>query len=494
MRPLPRFSDLAFETGLAARSFADYLRGGGLRLGVTGLSRAGKTVFVTALVHDLLRLSAQASPARNPFPVLRAKAEGRLFGATLEPQPDDAVPRFPYEEHLAALTGGEAGPAARRWPDSTRRISELRLTLEFERAAGWRRGPSALTIDIVDYPGEWLLDLALLDKSYAQWSRETLEASATAARAPLAAPWRGHLAGLDPNDAFSEDAARRAADLFTDYLRACRDDAQALSTLPPGRFLAPGDLEGSPALTFAPLPEDRIRANAAGSLASMMERRYEAYKRHVVRPFFRDHFARLDRQIVLVDALAALNAGPAALRDLETALADVLSAFRAGRSGLLSTILRPRIDRILFAATKADHLHHASHDRLEAILRRLVAAALARAEGVGATVDVAAIAAVRATREATVRDGKHVLEAIVGAPIAGETIDGEVFDGAREAAIFPGELPADPNAAFSPAGSLQNQFRFVRFRPPIAPDAAAAPLPHIRLDRALQFLLGEKLA
>ena len=50
----------------------------------------------------------------------------------------------------------------------------------------------------------------------------------------------------------------------------------------------------------------------------MMERRYEAYKTHVVKPFFRDHFARLDRQIVLVDMLAALNAGPAALRDLES--------------------------------------------------------------------------------------------------------------------------------------------------------------------------------
>ena len=49
----------------------------------------------------------------------------------------------------------------------------------------------------------------------------------------------------------------------------------------------------------------------------MMERRYEAYKDVVVRPFFRDHFARLDRQIVLVDALAALNAGPDAVQDLE---------------------------------------------------------------------------------------------------------------------------------------------------------------------------------
>ncbi len=45
----------------------------------------------------------------------------------------------------------------------------------------------------------------------------------------------------------------------------------------------------------------------------MMERRYEAYKTHVVKPFFREHFARIDRQIVLVDALTAINRGPEAV-------------------------------------------------------------------------------------------------------------------------------------------------------------------------------------
>ena len=64
----------------------------------------------------------------------------------------------------------------------------------------------------------------------------------------------------------------------------------------------PGDLEGSPALTFAPLAsEGKARS---GSLHADFRRRFEAYKRVVVKPFFRDHFARIDRQIVLVDALA----------------------------------------------------------------------------------------------------------------------------------------------------------------------------------------------
>ena len=43
-----------------------------------------------------------------------------------------------------------------------------------------------LTLDIVDYPGEWLLDLPLLDKSYAQWSAESLALSREAPRAHLA--------------------------------------------------------------------------------------------------------------------------------------------------------------------------------------------------------------------------------------------------------------------------------------------------------------------
>ncbi|WP_036289863.1 YcjX family protein [Methylosinus sp. PW1] len=500
---MSQISDLLFDTTVAAASLKDFLAGGRLRLGVTGLSRSGKTVFITSLVHHLTRAVAARDAAhgrKNQLPVFRVAAENRLRSAHLDPQPDDAVPRFSYEEHLSALTGAD-----RHWPQSTRRISELRVTLEYERkSAGllssFRPGPARLDIDIVDYPGEWLLDLPLLEKSYAQWSRETLEAASAAARATIAADWRGATAGVDPKEPASEDVARKLAALFTNYLRSAKTERFALSTLPPGRFLMPGELEGSPALTFAPLPVEEGSAPPSGSLAAMMERRYEAYKTHVVRPFFRDHFARLDRQIVLVDALAALNSGPAAVRDLETALADVLTAFRTGRSNLLSTIFRPKIDRILFAATKADHLHHTSHDRLEAVLRHLTSRAIERAEGVGATIDVIALAAVRATREAIVKHDGEQLAAIVGTPIEGERIGDDVFDGVAEGAIFPGELPADPRRVFrGDALALAEEdadFRFLKFRPPIASlgrDKEPLPLPHIRLDRAMEFLFGDRL-
>ncbi|RUY33268.1 YcjX family protein, partial [Mesorhizobium sp. M7A.F.Ca.CA.002.07.1.1] len=160
-------------------------------------------------------------------------------------------------------------------------------------------------------------------------------------------------------------------------LKACKLDERALSTLPPGRFLMPGDLEGSPALTFAPLAAIGDNRPRAGSLHAMMDRRYEAYKTHVVKPFFREHITRLDRQIVLIDAMQALNAGPGAMADLERAVTEILSCFRPGRGSFLTDLFSRRIDRILVAATKADHLHHESHDRLQAIVRRLADRAVA---------------------------------------------------------------------------------------------------------------------
>ncbi|MBN9580051.1 MAG: YcjX family protein [Afipia sp.] len=486
----PSIVGLVEETRLSIRSLIEY--GEGLfnptvRLGVTGLSRAGKTVFITALVHGLLR--------GGRFPVFESLATGRIARARLAPQPDDAVPRFAYESHLRTLIG------ERRWPASTTDISELRLVIDYQRQNAASR---TLTLDLVDYPGEWLLDLPLLDKSYEQWSAESLALSRREPRARLAAEWHAHLARLDARGPEDEQATLVAAKLFTGYLRACRDERFAMSLLPPGRFLMPGNLAGSPALTFAPLDVPADGSAPDGSLWAMMKRRYEAYKDVVVRPFFRDHFTRLDRQIVLVDTLAALNAGPEAVKDLEGALAGILDCFNIGRSTFFASLFRPRIDRILFAATKADHLHHTSHDRLEAILRRMAERAAARAEFAGAAVDVVALAAVRATREAQVAQGREKLPSILGTPEAGETSGGEVFDGTTEVATFPGDLPARLDDLFAGDASFRGltataaedtDFRFLRFRPPHleAPAGEEPALPHIRLDRALQFLIGDRL-
>jgi predicted YcjX-like family ATPase len=251
----------------------------------------------------------------------------------------------------------------------------------------------------------------------------------------------------------------------------------------------PGDYAGSPLLAFAPLDVPADAVFPKGSLAALLERRYDSYVANIVKPFFFGHFARLDRQIVLVDTLTALNAGASAVKDLQTALTQILTCFRQGSNSIISSLFGRRIDRILFAATKADLLHHTSHDRLENILKLIVEDAMMRAEYSGAEIEVAAIAAIRATREASVKQKGETLECIAGTPLPGEAIGGSSFDGETEAAIFPGDLPADARKALD--GSLEGSLKFVRFRPPLPRDGG---YPHIRLDRAMEFLLGDRFS
>ncbi len=473
------------ELGIALSNLADSATGlltPTLRLGVTGLSRAGKTIFITALVHNLL--------TQGRLPGFAPLADGRFIGARLAEYPDATIPRFAYEQHLAALSGN---PPA--WPESTRRISQLRLVLKFQSTKWWAgmTGPATLNLDIVDYPGEWLLDLPLLGLSFAEWSAEALERARQPGHADEAGDFLAALGSMDVSREANDLLAEQLASSFTTYLRRSREHG-ALSTLPPGRFLLPGELEGSPALTFAPLPRPAgtIRRD---SLYAMLEGRYEAYKAQVVRPFFRDHFARLDRQVVLVDTLRALNTGPEAVNDLETALTSVLACFRQGET---NPLLRPfvrSIDRILFAATKADHVHHTSHDRLEAILNRLVANARKRASFAGAETRSIALAGIRATSEGTIRESGETLPTLIGTPLSGEVLDGQTYDGKTEIALFPGDLPERPDSLFEDGNPVA--LNFLRFTPPQRLERNASGdvvLPHIRLDRALDYLIGDWMA
>ncbi|WP_411891492.1 YcjX family protein [Yoonia sp. SDW83-1] len=441
-----------------------------IRLGVTGLSRAGKTVFITSLVANLMD--------RGRMTGLAAAANGAIRTAYLQPQPDDTVPRFAYEAHLTRLTAPEPS-----WPEGTSRISELRLSLRVQPSgllSGFS-GPRTVHVDIVDYPGEWLLDLGLLDQTYQDWSAGALE---RAKGRPGGDTYLATVADSDASAKLDEPVALALAESYTAHLKASRE--AGFSDCSPGRFLLPGDMAGSPVLTFAPLEGASF---PSGSLGREFERRFESYKRNIVKPFFRDHFAKIDRQIVLVDVLGAIHAGPAALNDLRTAMARILGAFRPGRNAFLTRIFQGRqVERILFAATKADHLHHSQHPQLTAITEALLREAKDRADFAGAKTAAMSIAALRTTVEETVehRDG----------PL--DVVRGRLLENGKQAAFYPGKLPADPSHLLAPAreGSdkwLDADYSIMNFAPaPLTLRPGDGP-PHIRLDKAAQFLLGDRL-
>ncbi|HET6468346.1 MAG TPA: YcjX family protein [Geminicoccaceae bacterium] len=433
-----------------------------LRLAVTGLRRSGKTVFITSLVHHLLD--------GHGLPFVQAVHDGRYLGARLHAQ--DRTDAFPYRAFHAELT---ADPP--RWPKATERLATLRLELAYRTTSLVLRQVQPiqhLTVEIIDYPGEWLLDLPLLDQSFETFAAEVLDAAARPPRAALARPWLDRLAALDLAAAAEEAVTAELALLYTEYLRRCHGEL-GLSVVQPGRFTNPGDLDGSPLLRFCPVPPGPA---PIGSLRQVMADRFQDYKEQVVQRFYRDHFSRFDRQIVLVDLLASLNAGPWHFADTEQALAMIMKSFRYGTTGWLARLFSPTIDRLLFAVSKADHVAHNQHANLKQLMERMIQAAARTPRFEGVPHEVLAIAALRCTDTVRTEYQGQLLSCVRG----------RLLDENRETVLFPGEIPPDLP---EPDDWSSDRFRFRQFAPRrLRPGHKDQ---HIRLDQAIEFLLGDKL-
>ncbi|ADU69357.1 YcjX family protein [Pantoea sp. At-9b] len=441
-----------------------------LRLAVTGLSLSGKTAFITSLVNQLLHVH---SGSRLPlFSVVR---EERLLGVKRVPQRELGTPRFTYDEGLAQLYGTPP-----MWPTPTRGVSEIRLALRYrpdESLLRHFKDTATLYLEIVDYPGEWLLDLPMLAQDYAGWSRQML-GLLQGDRAEWAQHWRSLCADLDPYAAADENRLAAMAAAWTDYLHQCKN--QGLHFIQPGRFVLPGDMAGAPALQFFPWPqqEDLQRQAPPGSNYAMLQQRFNYYCQHVVKGFYKNHFLRFDRQIVLVDCLQPLNSGPQAFNDMRLALTQLMQSFHYGQRTLFRRLFSPVIDKLLFAATKADHITADQHANMVSLLQQLVQDAWQNAAFEGISMDCLGLASVQATESGLVDHRGEKLPALRGHRLA----DGEALT------FYPGEVPPRlPGHSFW----QQQGFQFEQFRPQQLD--VDRPLPHIRMDAALEFLLGDKL-
>jgi uncharacterized protein len=460
-------------------SLTELAKGSTVALAVTGLSRSGKTVFITSLIHNLL--SALSNPHR--MPLLNVVGAGRLIAARLAGAKAEALPRFPYLANIETMASGTAD-----WPARTTGISEIGIDVRFVPAGAVGRllghiGGSAATlkIRIVDYPGEWLLDLPLLGQSFADWSRATLRLARKGLRAGIAGDVLAFLAQHPPTEGASEEVARQAHDLYCAMLIKARDDL-GLSFLQPGRFLCPGGLEGVPYLWFAPLDiAEDVETFAPDSLGALMEQRFEVYKREAVAQFYDTHFRQFSRQIVLVDVLRALLAGREAFEDTRLALDAILDSFRYGHGGVLSKLLNgPHIDRVLFAATKADHVPDIQRDHLAELLRSMAAFPALDLRSAQADIDVAALAAVVSTDEDVQEiDGQRV-PVVVGRPVGS----------LKQSKFFVGTVPIRPPRPDAWGAPFLN---VPVFEPPAIEPSPVDGIPHINLDLAVEFLLGDRL-
>ena len=221
-------------------------------LAVTGLSRSGKTVFITSLIHNLL--SATHNP--NRMPLLGVVGERRLIAAKPRRRARrNRLPRFPYFANIEKLAGRVPD-----WPARTADISETGVEIRFAPADSAGRllsefAGSAGDRDDQDrrLPGRVAARPALLGAELRRMVAGDAArccAGRSAPRSPASSSRSSP--SIAPTKRASEEVAKHAHDLYRACLVKARDQ-HGLSYLQPGRFLCRGSLGEVPYLWFAPL-------------------------------------------------------------------------------------------------------------------------------------------------------------------------------------------------------------------------------------------------
>lgn len=451
-----------------------------ISIGVTGFSRSGKTVFIGALAHALLSADAwKGRRGQGPLAGFGPFERGEFSSAQIRDDLHGDEPQFSFRKVRDALCDDVA------WPAPTEGLSRLVLEVvsEPKPKSGWSKGRGLgleelgrgkLLIELIDYPGEWLIDLPMLKLDYSAWSEDLLTRAAQGTRRQLSMEFSQLLESMPPPVKFDEDIAIQLTEAWTAYLE--RAAAMGLVFNQPGRLLRPDQLAHSPVLRLVPLPaswaESRFYAG--------MQRRFNQYKKLVIKPFYRNHFAKIDRQLVMIDVLRALQHGEEAFRDMQGALGATLKSFAYGKGGLISRLTGSRITHILFAVPKADHVIRGDRANLEKLLERLIRR-LDDYNRVRASVrhhSFSALASIRATQD-------HMR----ASPPHREILFGRRKGHEEPKSWDPGGVPLD----FPP--DWQNlRFQFLNFEPAHPQQAREEGLPAIKLGKALDFLIGEDLS
>ena len=441
-----------------------------VKLAVTGLSGSGKTAFITALVKHL---TTQADDKNLPFfDVMR---EHRHVATKVVPQEALKVPTFNYTRALNALLPSDGMPT---WPASTERINTLRLAIKYQSNAGLRghfSPQSTLYLDIIDYPGEWLLDLPMLEQSYAQWCEQQYPLLTQPSRVNTSSDFLMAVEQLDLNAPVDENALAHIAQLYQSMLVGLKKDTK-LAMLQPGRMLMPGELKGAPLLQFFPVasvPDDITE----GSNLAHLKKRYKAYVKEVVKPFYEQHFRHFDRQIVLVDVLSALNEGSETLHEQSRVINQLLAHFNYGEASFFKRLFKPNIDKLLFAANKSDHISAQYHKDLALLLDSIVHDQTNHLKFEGVQIETMAMSSICATEPRQVAEKGQQLAWIYGKPLSEQ----------EWLTYLP---PQPPSRLLNKQEWPKQGFEFLSFSPLPCPDKR---LKHIRLDHVMQYLIGDKL-
>ncbi len=445
------------------------------RVGVIGLYRSGKTVFLTSLINHLQNHNPNRFPLGKRAQIAFAK---ELQAVRFE--------QFPYRERRNMLVN------KRRWPEKTRSVSEY--SCRYYRS-DWKLSRGELSL--LDFPGERLADLIMVNASYGQWSdfMMTLFRDHEEYRV-IAQQYADLTSGIDITESTVIDSYRHLMhNLFMSYRPVVSPSAFLLS--PDGDWI--GDIDDpsnsfmqhcysglSEKTQFVPLSEEARRMHP--DLSKKFSRRYAAYRRRIALPLS-GWMRSCDALVVLIDVTALLAGGEGMYQGNRELLRNLIDLLNPGKTlfglsvDLLRKVIYPfdnnplkrfvdlswrELSRIAFVATKVDKVHESNRGRLRDLVREMTEGLIAAHQVKAAELDVGyfACAAVKSTRSTA--DGK--LQAYLG--------------------------PDTPLTAFTPSAVPESwpmswkhgEYQFPNVAPWV-PSRRDAPPDHIELNRVAEFLM-----
>ena len=428
------------------------MSGESMKIAITGLSRSGKTVFITSLIDQLLHQNR----------LLGVSASHPPFKVSIKP-PLHHARRFDYYTFIDKLKNKQ------EWPEGTDTISHT--LLEFESKSRFSfLGNKIFTIELIDYPGEWLLDLTLIDTSFEDWSEEALA-------------W---LEGIDDADAkayLKSVHSLTSTSVGGDDEMALHMEYKALVTklkkehysqITPGRFIMPSDLANDPMLVFAPINR------ASPELIAVFKERYDRYVQEVVKGIHLEHFRGFERQVVLVDVIESLQNGYACHQDMKLGMQRMLNLYDHKNKNFISQWFTPSIKKVLFVATKADQVAASQHANFKELLEETVGELRHEMDISHIETDTQIVSSLKSTTTIEKKYNGMQLSFVRG--VLEE--DGELHD------LYPGEMPS----SFPSKDQWErDNYAYKRFLPPHQSYGGSDALEHINMDKVVEKLLGDLL-
>lgn len=360
-------------------------------VGITGFSGSGKSTLITSLINQLLQFQTASIPGFSPA------LSNRIRWVKYHPAASGFERNFNYHQFYQHLACDD-----NQWPASTVDISAATLEIGLTRGptSGWLAPKEySLWVELRDYPGEWLMDLLLADMSFIDWCAWCQARFDRYSHLPDVQALRE----TDPIKAADPQRLIYLVERYEALAKSVFNQAQDLRFVLPGRVLIPQAFNLSK-LPFVPLflrghSKAELMSAPADSYFCVLQANFERYKTQWVKPFVEKVFGGLDRQLILVDVLQALHQGPEFTEGLVDALAGISESFKYGKTRPWLQWMLPKIDKVVFAATKIDQIVASEHEAVRQLLGVLVKKAYTQTQQAGAAPAIEAVAAVRASVE-----------------------------------------------------------------------------------------------